>query len=127
MAGKQAPTFNDAISQIAGELASAMQLPDADVDFGSKLFAAITGWSRQKAQQPQGQSGPPGAGQPGQGQQAGGPPPGLSMPGGPAGGGSPNQTQPNQAAPSLGGRGPTQGLTPNPDEMRRVMQQATAG
>lgn len=107
------------MSDIAGRLASALQLPDADVQLGMSLLAAITGWSKQRTGGPPGA--PPAAG-------AAGAPPGLSMPGGPAGGGSPNQTQPNLAAPAMRqGGGLTQGLSPNPDEMRRVMQQATAG
>ena len=140
MAGSAGPaTFTEAMSDVASDLGRAIMLPDADVQFGMSLFTAIVGWTRQKGMQaqqrppgaPGGPGGPPGmGGPPGQSQPGapGGAPPGLQMPGATPGNATNNPQQPSLGAPVYGalGRG-TANLAPNPDELRRVIQQLGAG
>lgn len=125
----QPATWQDALSAASSAIASGLFAPDADVKFGLALIGAIsTHGKKQQGQQAggpggaAGPGGPPGGGAVGS-PSAGGPTPGgLAPAAGPAGGGAPNSAMPSQAAP--GGPVPggmTQGLTPNPDEMRRVL------
>lgn len=110
-------------------LAAAMSAPDADLHFGSEMIKVMGVFLQAKQRMSPG--GPPGAAPgggmaPGPGAQPPGPPPGMGMPGGPAGGGAANPAQPSMGAPTGPqgpGGGPTPGLTPNPDEMRRVLQE----
>lgn len=140
----KAPTsFMDGISAAMQDLAGAMAAPDADLHFGSEVMKLMGSYIQSK-HNPQGQK--PGAGAaPGQGApSAGGQPPGAGAPpsggappsaagggpspisGGPAGGGAGNQQMPSLQAPTAPqspGSGPTPGLTPDPDELRRVLQE----
>lgn len=130
--GKAPATFSDGINAAMQDIASAMSAPDADLHFGTEVIKLMGTFLQAKAKGP-GQSSAPGAGgQPPSG--AGGSPPpggggaspGGSIPGGPAGGGAQNPAMPSMAppsGPSQPGSGPTPGLSPNPDEMRRMMQE----
>jgi hypothetical protein len=129
------PTWQEALSSAAQALAAGMGAPGADVKFGLAMIGALTS-HLQKA-------GSAGAGAPGQSPAAGGagppsaggpsaggpmPPAAVSPAGGPAGGNQPNSAMPSQAAP--GGPVPggmSQGLSPNPDELRRVLSDVAGG
>jgi hypothetical protein len=131
--GKAPTTFMDGIQAAMQDLAGAMSAPDADLHFGTeviKLMATyVQAQHQNKGQQGQAPSGPPGASSPPPSGAGGGGTPPVSVPGGPAGGGAGNQQMPSMQPPSgpqEPGSGPTPGLTPNPDEMRRVLQE-TAG
>jgi hypothetical protein len=124
---KAPASFVDGINAAMQDIASAMSAPDADLHFGSEVIK-LMGTFIQSKHAPQGQGGhqpaPGGGGQTPPG--AGGTPPGMSTPGGPAGGGAQNPQMPSMQPPSgpaQPGSGPTPGLSPNPDEMRRVMQE----
>lgn len=129
------PSWQQALSEAASAIASAMAAPDADVKFGLALIGAISEHTQKKGAP---QSGGAGAGAPGGQGGGGGPagsappppggPPGTGSPaGGPAGGGAPNQQMKSQASP--GGPipgGMSQGLgvsgdAQNADELRRVL------
>jgi hypothetical protein len=108
------------------DIASAMSAPDADLHFGTEVIK-LMGTFLQSKHQAQPQPGhPPAPGGGGQTPPGAGAPPGMSTPGGPAGGGAANPQMPSMQPPSgpqQPGSGPTPGLSPNPDEMRRVMQE----
>lgn len=135
--GKAPATFMDGIQAAMQDLAGAMSAPDADLHFGTeviKLMATyVQAQHQHKGAQGQGQAPGPGGPPPGaqspppSGAGGGGTPP-VSVPGGPAGGGAGNQQMPSlqpPSGPSEPGSGPTPGLTPNPDEMRRVLQEVS--
>jgi len=136
MAGNTAPaTFTDAMAKVSADLGAALMLPDSDPKLVITLMMAIKGSQAPKGQ-PGGQAGaaPPG----GPGGAPGGPlggaggpgaPPGMAPPGGPPGGSPQNGQMPSMGPPKgpQNQNGLTQGLSPNPDEMRRVIQQSTAG
>jgi hypothetical protein len=126
--GGQAPqSFSASLVQLHQDISKAKLAPDADMRFCTMLEQAVLSRLKQGSQQPgqqPGQPGQPGPGGPG-GPGGGGPKPGpgsppLSQPGAPAGGGAANPQMQSQGAPSYG-NGPTQGLSQNPDEMRRVI------
>jgi hypothetical protein len=124
----------DALSAASQAIASGLTAPDADVPFGLALMGAMAthGKKQAGAAGAGGPGGPAGGGAAGQ-PPAGGPPPGPppsqlsgaaggSSVTGPAGGGAPNSQMMSNAAPGgpiPGGMSP--GLTPDPDEMRRVL------
>ena len=142
-ASKVPTTFADGLNAAMQDISSALLAPDADIKFGMALIGAIGSHvGRKQQQQPQPQplgagagGGLPSGGSPGGGPGGlppGGPPgaggpaggiPGGSMPGGPGSQG--NSAQPNQQAPGPPTQGGinnlSQGLTPNPDELRRVL------
>ena len=125
MAGSTAPsTFADAMSKVASDLGAALMLPDADPKLVMTMMMQI-----KASQGPKPQGGPPGAGGPPPGAGAPGAPPGMAPPGGPPGGSPQNGQMPSMGAPKgpQNQNGLTQGLSPNPDEMRRVIQQSQAG
>lgn len=123
---KQPNSFADGVQTAMQALAAAMAAPDADLHFGSEMIKVLGTFLQMKGKMtPSGApAGPPGGGGPGGGPGGPGSPAGMPLPGGAAGGGAANPTQPNMAGPAgpMGG-GPTPGLTPNPDDMRRVMQE----
>lgn len=134
--GKAPTTFADGINAAMQDIAGAMSAPDADLHFGTEIIKVMGTFLQAKAKASPSPGGPgasggasggpgaPGGPPPGAGGQ--GPPPGMSTPGGPAGGGAVNPAQPSlqpPSGPAEPGSGPTPGLTPNPDEMRRVMQE----
>lgn len=123
---KQPSSFAEGVQAAMQDLAGAMSAPDADLHFGTEMIK-VMGMFLQQAHKPQSSGPPAGGGQgPGGPPPGGGTPPGMSTPGGPAGGGAGNPAMPNMAPPSgpqAPGSGPTPGLSPNPDEMRRVMQE----
>lgn len=130
--GNKAPTtFADGIQSAMQDLAGAMSAPDADLHFGTEMIKVMGHFLQAKhgPQQSSGQGGAaPGAGA-GPPPGGGGPPTGQTSPGGPAGGGAQNPSMPSMQPPSgppEPGSGPTPGLSPNPDELRRVLQE-TAG
>ena len=142
MASSSTPsTFAEAMQDTAADLTRAIMLPDADVKFGMQVLTAVIGWNKQKGQGgggPPGQPGAPGArppgapGQPAPGQSApgapGGAPAGLQMPGATPGGNVPSPNSPGQGAPAYGALGNgTANLSPNPDELRRMLQSQGAG
>jgi hypothetical protein len=124
-------TWRDALSAASQALAAGLAAPDADVKFGLALIGALATHQKRQVSGPGGAAGPvgaPGGGVPasppagGPDEGGGAPPPGLAPAAGPAGGGAPNSAMPSQAAP--GGPVPggmSQGLSPNPDELRRVL------
>ena len=134
-------TWADALSSASQALAAGLSAPDADVKFGLAMLGAMATHRQRQGSGPGGAAGPggpaggggagsPPAGMPGspggglspQVSPSGGPPPGLSPAAGPAGGGAPNSAMPSTAAPGApipGGMTP--GLSPNPDELRRVL------
>jgi hypothetical protein len=141
---KAPTTFVDGINSAMQDIAGAMSAPDADLHFGTEMIKVMGTFLQSQHQrsaggQGQGQPAPagpsspppgrgPGGGPPGPPPSGagGGKPPGQSVPGGPAGGGAANpQMQSSQppSGPTPPGSGPTPGLTPNPDEMRRVLQE----
>ena len=121
------PSWAESLNAASQAIASGLSAPDADVKFGLAIIGALATHSQRKNQgQPGGAGagtpgGPPGAGGAGS-PDTGGPPPGVA---GPAGGGAPNQAMPSMGGPGAptgpvpGGMSP--GLSPNPDEMRRVL------
>jgi hypothetical protein len=120
------PSWSDALSQASQVIAAGLAAPDADVKFGLAIIGALS--THQKKGQPPGAGGAAGPGGPAGGggsagsPPAGGPSPGVAPAAGPPGGGAPNSAMPSNAAP--GGPVPggmTQGLNPNPDELRRVL------
>jgi hypothetical protein len=135
-------SFADGINAAMQDIAGAMTAPDADLHFGTEMIKVMGVFLQHKhnpqgpnGQGPAGSAGAPGGG-PGSGPGAagntpppgdgGGSPPGMSQPGGPAGGGAQNPQMPSvqpPSGPSQPGSGPTPGLTPNPDELRRVLQE----
>lgn len=120
--GKTPASFADGVNAAMQDLAAAMAAPDADLHFGTEVIKLL-GTFIQSKHAPQ-QSPAPGGG--GQTPPGAGAPPGMSTPGGPAGGGAQNPAMRSMqppSGPSQPGSGPTPGLTPNPDEMRRVMQE----
>lgn len=132
MAGSTAPaTFTDAMAKVSSDLGAALMLPDADPKLVITLMMAIKGSQAPKQGPPQGGVGGPPPGGPGgtPGPGSPGAPPGMAPPGGPPGGAPQNGQMPSLGAPKgpQNQNGLTQGLSPNPDEMRRVMQQMTAG
>lgn len=129
------PSWQDAMSQASQAIAAGLAAPDADIKFGLALMGAMAEHSK-KGSGSAGAGGPggPAAGgaagpAPGGGPSPGGPPPSQLSPAaggssvtGPAGGGAPNSQMMSNAAP--GGPVPggmTPGLSPNPDELRRVL------
>lgn len=139
-AAKAPESFKDALNTAMQAIAGGFSAPDADLQFGTMVIHAMGQFIKQGGK-PGGQK--PGAGGPGGAPTvandpppggAGGPPggpgggdspdsvPGVSGPAGSAGGSPVNPSQMNQSAPGAptpGGM--TKGLTPNPDEMRRVL------
>jgi hypothetical protein len=125
---KNPPSFHDAIADASQAIAGSIGAPDYDPKFAGMIMDVfhkfITG-GKQQGQPPAGGSAQPPAGGAPPDPSAGGSPPG-GAPGGvggptpdagsaPPGGGA--QTPP--AAPTPGGM--TQGLSPSPDELRRVL------
>lgn len=126
---KNPPSFKDALVDAAQAIAGGVGSADYDAVFAAHMQTAIGQWIKQGGPK---QPAPAGGGAPG-GPSAGGAPgqpvpdgsaptPSTSSPGptgdtgsAPPGGGA--QTPPS--APTPGGM--TQGLTPSPDEMRRVL------
>jgi hypothetical protein len=128
---KNPPSFHDAIADAAQAIAGSINAPDYDPKFAGMIidvmhkFVTMPKAGQGQAQPPAGGNAQPPAGGPG----APSPDPtsqGAGAPGGvggptsdtgsaPPGGGA--QTPP--AAPTPGGM--TQGLTPSPDELRRVL------
>lgn len=135
------PKWADALSSASQAIAAGLAAPDADVKFGLAMIGALSSHQKQKsggagAGAPGGGPGAGGAGSPGAGGPMGGPMPPGPPPGGavaspaagPAGGGAPNSAMPSQAAPGgpiPGGMSP--GLSPNPDELRRVLSDVAGG
>lgn len=128
---KNPPSFKDALVDASQAIAGGVGSADYDPKFAGMLLEVIGkfvqpgGKHEQNGGAPAGGAQPPAGGAPGQPVPDGGgtPPPGVgsaAQPGGgagvPAGGGA--QTPPS--APT-GPGGMTQGLTPSPDEMRRVL------
>lgn len=118
-------SFHEWLQSLIPQIAQGMTCADATIKFVQQLMLVAAG----KLKQHSGQQSPNsaiGVGG-GQGSMGNAPvggitrPPGMSMPGNVAGGGAINPMQPSLAAPNL-----SQGLTPNPDELRRVLAQ-TAG
>lgn len=124
-------SWQDALSEASQAIAAGLAAPDADVKFGLALMGAMA--EHGKKQQPQGQPGQPGGAGVGAPGLAGGGETGslpAGAPTGPAGGGQPNQAMGSAAGPGAptqpggGAGGPggvSQGLSPNPDELRRVL------
>jgi hypothetical protein len=122
------PSWQESLSQASQAIAAGLAAPDADVKFGLAMIGALSTHQHKSA-------GGAGAGAPGGPPVGGGagsptaggpatptPPATVSPAGGPAGGGQPNQAMPSMAAP--GGPVPggmSKGLSPNPDELRRVL------
>lgn len=119
------PTWQEALASASQAIAAGMAAPGADVKFGLAMIGAISAHSQKAGSAGAGAPGspPPAAG--GAGSPAAGgpmPPAAVSPAGGPAGGNQPNSAMPSQGAP--GGPVPggmSQGLSPNPDELRRVL------
>lgn len=137
MAGTSSKTpasFADGLNGIIQACATAMAAPDADVKFCQSIMTATVGKMRTPSQHSP-TAGAGGAGMPPGGAMSGGAPGGIPagqpMPGGPAGGGQANQQMPNLSGPASSPAAPgsalPQGLTPNPDELRRMIQQNSAG
>lgn len=140
-ASKQPSTFADAVSAAAQDIAAGLAAPDADVHFATQVLQVL-GMYAQSKHNPQGQ-GKAGAGAgagPGGGATAGPPPSPGGSPSGPnpsgagpapAGGGAANPSMQSMNGPTPppgpgqgpSSGGPTAGLTPDPDEMRRVLQE----
>jgi len=122
-------SWQDALSQATQAIASGLAAPDADVKFGMAIIGAIAMHGKKSsAMNAPGGGGAAAPGGPAGGGVAGSPPAGgptpdsLAPAAGPAGGGAPNSAMPSQAAPGgpiPGGMSP--GLSPNPDELRRVL------
>jgi hypothetical protein len=130
MAGKSTDvpdTMQAGLQALLPDIAVCKAAADADIPYLDKLEKVVLLRIHQPPQSPA-QAGP-GAGAPGAtgpaggSAAAGGPPPGMGLPGGPAGGGSPNQAMPGGAgpvAPTQPG-GVSKPMTPDPDQMRRVL------
>jgi hypothetical protein len=122
--------MQDGLAALLPQIAVIQAAPDADIGFLDKLQKIVL----LRIHQPSGAGpgGPAPAGPPG----AGGPPPpaaggpsgmpGQSLPGGPAGGGAANPQMPSMGPPNAptGPGGVSQPMTPDPDEMRRVLSEA---
>jgi hypothetical protein len=132
---QQPATFTDSISLAMQDIATGLAAPDADIDFATQLLQVMGMFVQTKHQAPQKPGAGAGAGAPG----GGGPQPPSPggggapspTPGGPAGGSPQNAQMPSMGAPTPApgpgqgpaSGGPTNGLTPDPDEMRRVLQE----
>lgn len=129
---KNPPSFKDALVDASQAIAGGVGAADYDEVFAGHMLKAIGQFIRNppkaQGQPPAGGAQPPAGGAPGQPVPDGsggdaGPPTGAPAAGGqpgPGGSGPPGggaQTPPG--APTPGGM--TQGLTPSPDEMRRVL------
>jgi hypothetical protein len=124
----------EGLQALLPDIAVIMATPDADMDFLDKLQKIVLLRIHKPAPQPPG--GPPGAGGPGAAAPGGpsspggaAPPPGITgagAPGGPPGGGAPNQQMPSMGAPEAPTQpgGVSKPMTPNPDEMRRVLAES---
>lgn len=132
MAGKSdvPQTMQEGLQALVPDIAVCMAAPDADIGFLDKLQKIVLLRIHQgSGQKPGGPApaGPPGAGGPPP-PAAGGPSgmPGQSLPGGPAGGGAANPQMPSMGPPNAptGPGGVSQPMTPDPDEMRRVLSEA---
>lgn len=128
---KNPPSFHEAIANASQSIAGSIGAPDYDPQFAGMIMDVF----HKFITQPKGGTQKPGPG--GAGGPAGGPPPpggppptdagpdsapGVSAPAGSAGGSPVNSAMmSNQTpgAPTPGGM--TQGLTPSPDELRRVL------
>jgi hypothetical protein len=123
-------SMQEGLQALLPDIAVIMATPDADMDFLDKLQKIVLLRIHKPAPQPPG--GPPGAAAaPGGPSSPGGaaPPPGITgagVPGGPPGGGAPNQEMPSMGAPEAPTQpgGVTKPMTPNPDEMRRVLAES---
>lgn len=124
-------SWSDALSQASQAIAAGLSAPDADVKFGLAMIGALSTHQKRNSASQAGGAGAGVPGSPAGGGAAGSPPAGgaaIQPAAGPAGGGAPNSAMPSQAAP--GGPVPggmTQGLTPNPDELRRVLSDVAGG
>lgn len=121
-------TMIEGLQQLLPDIANCMAAPDADMPYLKKLQDVVLLKIHQP--QPQQPPGAPGAAGPAPGGAAGAggpggpPPPGPGAgPGGPPGGGAPNQAMPGMGAPAAPTQpgGVTQPMTPQPDEMRRIL------
>jgi len=121
----------EGLQALLPDIAYCMAAPDADMDFLDKLQKIVLLRIHRPTQQPPG-GGPPPTGGPGAaapGGPAGAAPPGITgagAPGGPPGGGAPNQQMVGMGAaeaPTQPG-GVSKPMTPNPDEMRRVLAES---
>lgn len=112
----------EGLSSLVSDIASIMAAPDADIEFLDKLLKVVLLRIHQPAHQGPGTA--PGAA-------PGGPPsgegiPGAGVPAGPPGGGAPNDQMVSAAAPEAPTQpgGVSKPMTPNPDEMRRILAEA---
>lgn len=125
---KNPPSFKDALVDASQAIAGGVGAADYDATFAGHLLSVIGMFLKPKqaqGQPPAGGAGgapssPPAGGPPGA--DAGGPPPGSTPPspgsaGGPPQPGQGAQTPPGAPVPG----GMTQGLSPSPDELRRVL------
>jgi hypothetical protein len=130
---KNPPSFHDAIADASQAIAGSIGAPDYDSKFAGMILDVFHKFisGGKQAQQPSPGSpatgGPPAPGGPpppgaGAGSPPPGPPPGVSGPTGNAGGSPVNSQQMSNSgpgAPTMGGL--SQGLSPSPDELRRVL------
>jgi hypothetical protein len=127
---KNPPSFHDAIANAAQAIAGSINAPDYDPKFAGLIIDVMHKFVSQpkpgQGQPPAGAGPSPAGGPPSPADAGGSPggapggvgaPPGAGGPGGSPQPGSGAQTPP--AAPTPGGI--TQGLTPSPDELRRVL------
>ncbi len=119
----------EGLSNVLPDIALCMAAPDADIPKLTKLQQVVLLMIHEPSkQQPPG--GQPGAGPPSGAPGApGGPPAGLQgqgLPGGPPGAGAANPAMRSQGAPQPPSQpgGVTKPMTPDPEEVRRVMSMA---
>ena len=131
MAGKTdvPDSMQAGLQALIAPIANCMAAPDADMQFLTKLQQIVLLRIHQPGQKAPGSpGGAPGMGSPpappgAPGGSPDGAPAGMGMAGGPAGGGSPNQQMPGGGAPEAPTQpgGVSKPMTPQPDEIRRVL------
>lgn len=118
-------SFQEGLQGLLAPIANCAATPDADIPFLDRLQKIVL----LRLHQPPAKAGAPG-GAPGQGTPpappgapGGGAPAGMGVAGGPAGGGAPNPAMPGGGAPEAPTQpgGVSKPMTPNPDDMRRVL------
>lgn len=117
----------EGLQALLPDIAVCKAAPDADIQYLDKLEKVVLlrihqPKPQQTPGQPGGAGGAPG-GPPAGGGGPGGGLPGQSLPGGPAGGGAPNPQMPGGGppAPPTEPGGVSKPMTPDPDQMRRVL------
>ena len=117
------------LQALVPQIAVIMATPDADIDFLKQMQMIVLAKLHEPKPAPHPPGGAPAGGPPPPGGAPGGAPAGapagMGLPGGPAGGGAPNGAMPSGGAPEAPTQpgGVSKPMTPDPEEMRRILSQ----